>query len=139
MQALEKADAVTNIEGSQADVAAEVEGKVIAVDLSVWLVQATTQTALYEAYGSPHAACLKIVFDRVSHSMTLCGPQRLHPRFRRPSAAPVSDGVPVMSVVVMPLINHAVDLRAKPLRQHALLIHYCRRSIGCAMAAFQST
>ena len=72
LQALEKGDAVTKIDGSQLEVAAEVEGKVVAVDLAVWLVQATTQPALYENYASPQAACLKVVFDRVSGRGTLC-------------------------------------------------------------------
>jgi len=57
---------VSRLEGDHAAVVAEVENKVVAVDLSVWLVQAQTQPALVENFSSPQAAVLKVVFDRVS-------------------------------------------------------------------------
>lgn len=65
-QALEKGNAVVKVENDHAAVAKEIENKAVAVDLAVWLVQAQTQPALYENYASPQAACLKVVFDRVS-------------------------------------------------------------------------
>ncbi|KAK9866620.1 hypothetical protein WJX84_011606 [Apatococcus fuscideae] len=49
-------------------IAKEVEGKVIAVDLSFWVVQASTQPALQEVFrNSPSEACLKVVFERVNN------------------------------------------------------------------------
>ena len=53
-------------EGACGQIAREVEGKVIAVDLSFWVVQASTQPALQELFrNSPSEACLKVVFERV--------------------------------------------------------------------------
>lgn len=68
-RSLEKGGAVSRLDGAQPDqheqLAAEVEGKVVAVDLSAWIMQAQTQPALLENYASPHARALKVVFDRV--------------------------------------------------------------------------
>lgn len=44
----------------------QVENKVVAVDLSAWLMQAQSQPALLEHYDSPYARAAKVVFDRVS-------------------------------------------------------------------------
>jgi hypothetical protein len=44
----------------------QVENKVVAVDLSAWLMQAQSQPALLEHYDSPYARVAKVVFDRVS-------------------------------------------------------------------------
>lgn len=44
----------------------QVENKVVAVDLSAWLMQAQMQPALLENYDSPYARAVKVVFDRVS-------------------------------------------------------------------------
>lgn len=67
---LSKGCAVQSLNGSvpeeQARILAEVENKVVAVDLSAWIMQAQTQPALLEHYNSPFARALKVVFDRVS-------------------------------------------------------------------------
>lgn len=68
-RSLEHGGAVWRLDGStpaqHEALTAELEGKVLAVDLSVWIMQAQTQPALLENYHSPHARALKIVFDRV--------------------------------------------------------------------------
>jgi hypothetical protein len=43
----------------------EVDGKVLAVDLSVWIMQATAQTALFELF-TPEEAAIKVCLERVS-------------------------------------------------------------------------
>ena len=69
-KALSKGGAVEALEGSQpghhARIVEAVENKVVAVDLSAWLMQAQTQPALLEHFDSPYARAVKVVFDRVS-------------------------------------------------------------------------
>lgn len=69
-KALEKGGAVTKLDGAQpgdhARILQELENTAVAVDLSAWLVQATTQQALVGVLDSPQACVLKVVFDRVS-------------------------------------------------------------------------
>lgn len=66
---LEKGDAVVKLKGSDQfqQITEAVENKVIAVDLSAWLMQAQTQPALLANFDSPYARAAKVVFDRVSH------------------------------------------------------------------------
>lgn len=68
-QVLEEQGAVTtlgiNQPGGHAAVARLVDGQAVAVDLSQWLYQATSQPALAGLYEVPEARCLKVVFDRV--------------------------------------------------------------------------
>lgn len=68
-KALAKGDAVQQLDGSRpgehAAIVQAVEHKVVAVDLSAWLMQAQTQPALQQHYDSPFACALKVVFDRV--------------------------------------------------------------------------
>jgi hypothetical protein len=45
--------------------AAQVEGLVVAVDLSLWACQALSQPDLGEAFKRDEARVLKVVFDRV--------------------------------------------------------------------------
>lgn len=72
-KALSKGGAVESLEGNQpghhARIVQAVENKVVAVDLSAWLMQAQSQPALLEHYDSPYARAVKVVFDRVS---TVC-------------------------------------------------------------------
>lgn len=74
---LEKGDAVEKLKGDTQfrQIAAAVENKVVAVDLSAWLMQAQTQPALLANYDSPYARAAKVVFDRVS--VPASGQQRL--------------------------------------------------------------
>lgn len=71
-KALEKGGAVEKLEGSQAGqherIVDAVEGKVVAVDLSAWLMQAQSAPALLEHFDSPYARAVKVVFDRVSEA-----------------------------------------------------------------------
>jgi len=67
---LSKGGAVEVLEGQQsghhARIVEAVANKVVAVDLSAWLMQAQTQPALREHYDSDYARAVKVVFDRVS-------------------------------------------------------------------------
>lgn len=64
---LENGNAVTKLRGDTQfnQIAAAVENKVVAVDLSAWLMQAQTQPAMLAHYDSDYARAVKIVFDRV--------------------------------------------------------------------------
>ncbi|WIA12096.1 hypothetical protein OEZ85_012172 [Tetradesmus obliquus] len=53
--------------GQHAEIVEAVENKVVAVDLSAWLMQAQSQPALLEHYDSPYARAAKVVFDRTIH------------------------------------------------------------------------
>ncbi|KAF6255043.1 PIN domain-like protein [Scenedesmus sp. NREL 46B-D3] len=53
--------------GQHAEIVDAVENKVVAVDLSAWLMQAQSQPALLEHYDSPYARAAKVVFDRTIH------------------------------------------------------------------------
>ncbi|KAI8470266.1 MAG: hypothetical protein J3K34DRAFT_510633 [Monoraphidium minutum] len=68
---LERGGAVEVLDGGDAAqhdvILEELEGSVVAVDLSAWLVQAQTQPALAQAYDSDFACALKVVFDRTIH------------------------------------------------------------------------
>eukprot|EP00879_Flechtneria_rotunda_P023086 GHRR01024405.1.p1 GENE.GHRR01024405.1~~GHRR01024405.1.p1 ORF type:complete len:135 (+),score=39.50 GHRR01024405.1:865-1269(+) len=70
-KSLVKGNAVRTLEGSVAgqlqQILQEVENRVIAVDLSAWLMQAQTQPALLEHYSSDYARAVKVVFDRTIH------------------------------------------------------------------------
>lgn len=71
MQNLWKAlgPAVEALDGSQPGqhdrIVEAVENKVVAVDLSAWLMQAQTQPALLEQFDSDYARACKVVFERV--------------------------------------------------------------------------
>jgi hypothetical protein len=56
----------------------QVENKVVAVDLSAWLMQAQSQPALLEHYDSPYARAAKVVFDRVSKHCCAAMAQAAH-------------------------------------------------------------
>ena len=64
---LRSADLVTHYEGSSdhQKVVGEVQGKVIAVDISQWLFHANTQPELLSNFSTPEARCLKVAFERV--------------------------------------------------------------------------
>lgn len=66
---LERGGAVEVLDGGDAaqheQILDELEGTVVAVDLSAWLMQAISQPALTQVYFSDHACVLKVVFDRV--------------------------------------------------------------------------
>jgi hypothetical protein len=70
-KALERGGTVETFDGADpaqhAAIMDELEGAAVAVDLSAWLVQATTQPALMEAYHSEYACVLKVVFERTVH------------------------------------------------------------------------
>lgn len=65
---LDKGGAVVKIKGDThfKQITAAVEHKVVAVDLSAWLMQAQTQPALLANYDSDYARAAKVIFDRVS-------------------------------------------------------------------------
>ncbi len=52
---------------AQKAVAAKLEGKVVAVDVSLWTCQALMQGALVEVFPDEEARVVKVAFDRVSH------------------------------------------------------------------------
>lgn len=43
----------------------ELEDKMVAVDLSCWLMQASTNSELAKTINSPASRCAKVVFDKV--------------------------------------------------------------------------
>ena len=45
------------------------DGKVLAVDISIWLVQAMTQSNMSAAIGENIAQCIKVVFERTIHML----------------------------------------------------------------------
>ncbi len=70
-KALEKGGAVDSLDGATGhqQIVEAVENKVVAVDLSAWLMQAQSQPALLEHYDSPYARAVKVVFDRVRFTL----------------------------------------------------------------------
>ncbi len=70
----------SGLEGTHAQVVKEVDNKSIAIDLSAWIVQATCQPNLAEAFSDPASQALIVSFNRVSHKFTarrcLLGAQR---------------------------------------------------------------
>eukprot|EP00878_Enallax_costatus_P013056 GHUV01013642.1.p1 GENE.GHUV01013642.1~~GHUV01013642.1.p1 ORF type:complete len:422 (+),score=113.94 GHUV01013642.1:479-1744(+) len=66
---LDKGNAVVKLKGETnfKQIVAAVENKVVAVDLSAWLMQAQTQPALLANYDSAYARAAKVVFDRSIH------------------------------------------------------------------------
>lgn len=50
----------------QQRISREVEGKLVAVDLSLWLMQAISSAELTRHIHSQNARCAKVVFERVS-------------------------------------------------------------------------
>jgi hypothetical protein len=53
--------------GELGDICAALDGVVVAIDLSVWAVQAVTQPALREAGYSEDGAVRKVVFERCAN------------------------------------------------------------------------
>lgn len=60
----------SGLEGTHAQVVKEVDDKSIAIDLSAWIVQATCQPNLAEAFSDPASQALVVSFNRVSHKLT---------------------------------------------------------------------
>ena len=59
---------VTELKGSEGqhpDIVQLFSGKVIAIDLSIWIFQATNERNLQEHFGV-QASCAKVAFERVS-------------------------------------------------------------------------
>lgn len=54
---------------AQKKVAEKLEGKIVAVDVSLWTCQALTQAALQEVYPTEEARVVKVAFDRVQTSI----------------------------------------------------------------------
>ena len=52
-------------EGAHAHLVKEVEGKTVAIDLSAWIIQATCQPNLAEAFSDPDSQALIVTFNRV--------------------------------------------------------------------------
>ena len=52
-------------EGAHASIVSAVEGKAVAIDLSAWIVQATCQPNLAEAFGDPENQAVMVSFNRV--------------------------------------------------------------------------
>lgn len=50
----------------QQRISREVEGKLVAVDLSLWLMQAINSADLTKHVHTQTARCVKVVFERVS-------------------------------------------------------------------------
>ena len=65
---LRQAGAVVDLAGKECEreIAQTVDGLTIAVDVSIWMVQASMQPNLAEVFESPLARVLKVCFDRVS-------------------------------------------------------------------------
>ncbi len=60
----------SGLEKTHAQVVKEVDNKSIAIDLSAWIVQATCQPNLAEAFSDPASQALIVSFNRVSHHFT---------------------------------------------------------------------
>jgi hypothetical protein len=52
-------------ENAQREVASQLEGRVVAVDISLWVCQATQHTVLMEVFDNEDASAVKVCFDRV--------------------------------------------------------------------------
>lgn len=52
-------------DGAHADVVKEVENTAIAIDLSTWILQATSQPNLVEVFQDPECRALIVTFNRV--------------------------------------------------------------------------
>ncbi|KAK9905956.1 hypothetical protein WJX75_009484 [Coccomyxa subellipsoidea] len=60
---------------AQKKVAEKLEGKIVAVDVSLWTCQALTQAALQEVYPTEEARVVKVAFDRIiNHLRFGCTP-----------------------------------------------------------------
>ena len=64
---LRQAGVVVDLAGKdcEREIAQAVDGLTIAVDVSIWMVQASMQPNLAEVFESPVARVLKVCFDRV--------------------------------------------------------------------------
>ena len=69
---LREAGLVVDLAGKdcEREIAQCVDGLTIAVDVSIWMVQASMQPNLAEVFASPLARVLKVCFDRVSRMPT---------------------------------------------------------------------
>jgi hypothetical protein len=71
---LRQAGLVVELNGKECEkeIAHTVDGLTIAVDVSIWMFQASMQPNLAEVFESPTARVLKVCFDRVGvHSIPL--------------------------------------------------------------------
>jgi len=69
---LRQAGLVVELAGkeSEKEIAQTVDGLTVAVDISIWMVQAALQPSLAEVFDSPTARVIKVCFDRVSAPST---------------------------------------------------------------------
>lgn len=69
-QTLKKVGAVKQLSGrdEHAEIVAECDGKVVAVDSSTWLFQAMTQQALTDVFFTNEAVVCKVFFERVRNA-----------------------------------------------------------------------
>ncbi|KAK9818436.1 hypothetical protein WJX72_012549 [[Myrmecia] bisecta] len=54
-------------EGQHTAIAPEIDGQAVAVDLSLWLMQASSQPDLIANFPNPEERCLKVAFERASN------------------------------------------------------------------------
>lgn len=55
---------------AQKEVAAHLEGRTVAVDISLWVCHAKLHATLSEVFDNEEASTLKVAFDRVGHHAT---------------------------------------------------------------------
>ena len=70
-------------EGQHSDIVQLVAGKVIAVDLSLWVFQARLEPNLRQNFTSESAACAKVAFERVRLHFHVAPPETLTARVPR--------------------------------------------------------
>ena len=65
---LRSANLVSESHGSSdhPEILEQVQGRVVAVDLSQWIFHANSQPELLATFTTPEARCLKVAFERVS-------------------------------------------------------------------------
>lgn len=72
-QTLRQAGVVFDLSGkeNEVEIAKTVDGLAIAVDVTIWILQANLQPNMAEVFTNPTSRALKICFDRVSSSSWL--------------------------------------------------------------------
>lgn len=66
LKSLGNVQSISASDGAHTTIVQEVQGRAVAVDLSGWVVQATCQPDLAQAFNDPDSQALSVSFNRVS-------------------------------------------------------------------------